>query len=83
MMKMKNHKKTKLKRAVNLEGLGKEMEEMGFKVKPKKPYKDMTKKELLKEITLLEKLLELNMQDLWEIAEQRDKYYEQLSNKKD
>jgi hypothetical protein len=32
---------------------------------------------LRKEIKMLEKLIELNMKDLWEIADQRDWYYEE------
>jgi hypothetical protein len=32
---------------------------------------------LRKEIKMLEKLIELNMKDLWDIADQRDWYYEE------
>lgn len=32
---------------------------------------------LKKEVQMLDKLLELNMKDLWDIADQRDWYYEE------
>ena len=32
---------------------------------------------LRKELTMLEKLIEFNMQDLWHIADQRDWYHEE------
>ena len=32
-------------------------------------------KELKKEVQMLEKLIELNLKDLWDIADQRDWYY--------
>lgn len=32
---------------------------------------------LRKELRMLEKLVELNMKDLWDIADQRDWYYEE------
>ena len=38
---------------------------------------------LRKEIRILEKLVELNMKDLWDIADQRDWYYEEYRKLKD
>ena len=38
---------------------------------------------LRKEIRMLEKLIELNMKDLWDIADQRDWYYEEYRKIKD
>ena len=38
--------------------------------------------DLRKEIRMLEKLIELNMKDLWEIANQRDWYYEEYQKLK-
>jgi len=38
---------------------------------------------LRKEIRILEKLIELNMKDLWDIADQRDWYYEEYRKLKD
>jgi hypothetical protein len=39
--------------------------------------------DLRKEITMIEKLIELNMKDLWDIADQRDWYYEEYRKLKD
>ncbi len=39
--------------------------------------------DLRKEITMIEKLLELNMKDLHNIADQRDWYYEEYRKLKD
>jgi hypothetical protein len=39
--------------------------------------------DLRKEITMIEKLLELNMKDLHDIADQRDWYYEEYRKLKD
>jgi hypothetical protein len=54
-----------------------------------KQYKDQTLKDVLKEnerlkkeIVILDKLLELNMNDLWDIADQRDWYYEEYQKLK-
>jgi hypothetical protein len=38
---------------------------------------------LRKEIKMLETLIELNMKDLWDIADQRDWYYEEYRKLKD
>ncbi len=38
--------------------------------------------DLRKEIRMLEKLIELNMKDLWDIADQRDWYYEEYQKLK-
>ena len=38
--------------------------------------------DLRKELTMLEKLIELNMKDLWDIADQRDWYYEEYQKLK-
>jgi hypothetical protein len=38
---------------------------------------------LRREIRMLEKLVELNMKDLWDIADQRDWYYEEYQKLKD
>jgi hypothetical protein len=38
---------------------------------------------LRKEIRMLEKLIELNMKDLWDITDQRDWYYEEYRKLKD
>lgn len=46
-------------------------------------YKDHELKEALKTIKMLEKLMELNMNDLWDIADQRDWYYEEYRKLKD
>ena len=46
-------------------------------------YKDHKLKEALKTIEMLEKLIELNMNDLWDIADQRDWYYERYRQLKD
>lgn len=35
---------------------------------------------LLKEATLTEKILELNMNDFWDVVDQRDWYYERHEN---
>ena len=43
-------------------------------------------KELLEykdKVRMLEKLIELNMKDLWDIADQRDWYYEEYQKLKD
>jgi hypothetical protein len=39
--------------------------------------------DLRKEIRMLEKLVELNMKDLWDIADQRDWYYDEYQKLKD
>jgi hypothetical protein len=39
--------------------------------------------DLRKELTMLEKLIELNMKDLHDIADQRDWYYEEYQKLKD
>jgi predicted enzyme involved in methoxymalonyl-ACP biosynthesis len=39
--------------------------------------------DLRKEITMIEKLLELNMKDLHDIADQRDWYYDEYQKLKD
>ena len=39
--------------------------------------------DLRKELTMIEKLIELNMKDLWDIADQRDWYYEEYRKLKD
>ena len=46
-------------------------------------YKDHELKKALKTIKMLEKLIELNMNDLWDIADQRDWYYEEYRKLKD
>jgi hypothetical protein len=53
-------------------------------------YKDQVLRDTLKEnerlkkeIVILDKLLELNMKDLWDIADQRDWYYEEYRKLKD
>ena len=38
---------------------------------------------LRRELRMLEKLIELNMKDLWDIADQRDWYYEEYRKLKD
>lgn len=38
---------------------------------------------LKKEVKILEKLIELNMKDLWDIADQRDWYYNEYRRLKD
>jgi hypothetical protein len=47
-------------------------------------YRDTLKENerLKKEIVILDKLLELNMKDLWDIADQRDWYYEECQKLK-
>ncbi len=40
-------------------------------------------RKLWKEHKMLEKLIELNMKDLWDIADQRDWYYEEYRKLKD
>jgi hypothetical protein len=45
-------------------------------------YKDFELKQALKNIQLLEKLIELNMKDLWDIADQRDWYYSEYQRLK-
>jgi hypothetical protein len=37
---------------------------------------------LKKQINMLDKLIELNMKDLWDIADQRDWYYEEYQKLK-
>jgi hypothetical protein len=44
--------------------------------------KDKEIDKLKKEIKMLEKLIELNMNDLWDIADQRDWYYEEYQKLK-
>ena len=39
--------------------------------------------DLTKELTMLEKLIKLNMKDLWDIADQRDWYYDEYRKLKD
>ena len=46
-------------------------------------FKDYKLKEALKRIEMLEKLIELNMKDLWNIADQRDWYYNEYRKLKD
>jgi len=48
-------------------------------------YRDTAKENerLKKEIIMLDKLLELNMNDLWDIADQRDWYYSEYKRLKD
>jgi hypothetical protein len=43
---------------------------------------DEENKRLKKEVKMLEKLIELNMKDLWDIADQRDWYYEEYQKLK-
>lgn len=43
---------------------------------------DEENKKLKKEVQKLEKLIELNMKDLWDIADQRDWYYEEYQKLK-
>ncbi len=43
---------------------------------------DEENKRLKKEFKILEKLIELNMKDLWDIADQRDWYYEEYQKLK-
>lgn len=45
-------------------------------------FKDYKFKEALKKIEMLEKLIELNMKDLWDIADQRDWYYNEYQKLK-
>lgn len=45
-------------------------------------YKDNELKKALKKIDMLEKLVELNMKDFWEVVDQRDWYYEQYQKAK-
>jgi hypothetical protein len=45
-------------------------------------YKSSYLKQLEEEIRMLEKLIELNMKDLWDIADQRDWYYEEYQKLK-
>jgi hypothetical protein len=44
---------------------------------------DEENKRLKKEISMLEKLVELNMKDLWDIVDQRDWYYEEYQKLKE
>jgi len=44
---------------------------------------EQTIKDLQKEVKMLETLIELNMKDCHEIADQRNKYYEELQTWKD
>jgi hypothetical protein len=46
-------------------------------------YKSSFVKQLEEEIKMLEKLIELNMKDLWDIADQRDWYYEEYQKLKE
>lgn len=46
------------------------------------PYGEICK-EALKEIQILEKLLELNMKDLWDLVDQRDWHYDECRKLKD
>ncbi len=39
--------------------------------------------DLRKELTMLEKLVELNMKDFWNVCDQRDWYYEEYRKLKD
>jgi hypothetical protein len=39
--------------------------------------------DLRKELTMLEKINELNLKDLWDIADQRDWYYDEYRKLKD
>jgi hypothetical protein len=43
---------------------------------------DEENKRLKKEVKMLEKLIVLNMKDLWDIADQRDWYYEEYQKLK-
>ena len=48
-----------------------------------KQYVDNELVQALEKIKMLEKLIELNMNDLWDIADQRDWYYERYRQLKD
>jgi DNA-binding transcriptional MerR regulator len=69
-MKKKNREKS-----YSLEEVKQKLKSKGIEFKAKKNIEEMRKAELREEIKILEKLLELNMKDLWDIVEQRDKYY--------
>lgn len=47
-----------------------------------KQYMDNELTRALEKIKMLEKLIELNMKDLWDIADQRDWYYEEYQKLK-
>ena len=62
-----------------------EMARMEDEINRTKNDLDLYKKvniDLRKEIRMLEKLIELNMKDLWDIADQRDWYYEEYQKLK-
>ena len=46
-------------------------------------YKDYELKKALKRIEMLEKLIELNMNDFWDVVDQRDWYYNEYKKLKD
>ena len=46
-------------------------------------YKDHELKKALQKIEMLEKLIELNMNDFWDVVDQRDWYYDRYRNLKD
>lgn len=46
-------------------------------------YKDHEYKKALKTIEMLEKLIELNMNDFWEVVDQRDWYYNEYKKLRD
>jgi|LakMenEpi03Aug12_release.lakeMendotaPanAssembly.Ray.scaffolds.fasta_scaffold2838388_1 hypothetical protein len=62
----------------SLEELSKMLLDKGMKIHPKKPLSKMSKNELIREVEMLEKLIELNMEDLWKIVDQRDELYKEL-----
>lgn len=45
-------------------------------------YKEFELKEAAKKIQMLEKLIELNMKDFWDVVDQRDWYYEECKRLK-
>lgn len=69
------------KKTYSLDEVSEMFEKKGVKIE-KKPIEKMTKPELIKEVKMLEKLLELNMEDLWAIVGQRDKLYAELESLK-
>ena len=64
---------------IQIEGIYKENE----RLKDDLELYEKVNLDLRKELTMLEKLLELNMKDFWDVCDQRDWYYEEYRKLKD
>jgi hypothetical protein len=71
-----------MEKSYSLETLKEEFSKRGIPVSMPKKRSEKNKEELLQELRMLDKLIELNLKDLWDIADQRDWYYYELERLK-